>query len=149
MLRLFRDATIERTRDAALLVESGEEGLTALVTAEAIELRLPTVVWLTPYTPELRSRFWKRFPWSRLDATEGLPAVVQRARDARAREFKPCRACGERTPREAREMSVFVTAVQASSSDVCAETEGTSRWRPWMPPGLVQAAAVRAAESVD
>jgi hypothetical protein len=105
VLRVFRDATIERTRDAALLVESGEEGLTALVTAEAIELRLPTVVWLTPYTPELRSRFWKRFLWSRLDAKKGLPAVVQRARDARTREFKPCRACGKRTPREARDMS--------------------------------------------
>src|SRR5947209_6356214 len=86
VLRLLRDPTVERTRDAVLLIETGEEGLTVLMTAEAIELRLPTVVWVTPHTPERRSRLWKRFLWRHLNGAGGLAAAVQRARHARARE---------------------------------------------------------------
>ena len=45
VLVLLPKSIVERTRDCIQLNCDGEDGIVVLVTAEAIELRLPTVEW--------------------------------------------------------------------------------------------------------
>jgi hypothetical protein len=45
VLAMLPDARVERTRDAIQIDHGAEEGIVLLVTAEALELRLPTVEW--------------------------------------------------------------------------------------------------------
>ena len=45
VLDLLPSAVVERTRDCIQIDYGGEEGIVVLITAEAIELRLPTVEW--------------------------------------------------------------------------------------------------------
>lgn len=94
-------ATIERTRDAIQLTEDGDPGVVALVTAEAIELRLPTIEWTGgAHGPVATSRLWKRVRLPIRDAK--LRERVEAAREARRAEFVPCRFCHRPTPPEHR-----------------------------------------------
>jgi hypothetical protein len=95
---LMNDALQERTRDVVQLTEPDERGLTVLVTREAVEIRLATIDWIS-HARTASSLFWKRIPWRRLEG-EGLAAALSAAREARARQFKPCRRCKVLTPPE-------------------------------------------------
>ena len=96
-------AALTRTRDVLQFdVERGDSRITLLVTAEALELRLPTVEWPTPYLPIPSTRLWKRVAWSRIGDDQALQALIDGAFEARRREFVPCRFCHEATPAEHR-----------------------------------------------
>jgi hypothetical protein len=96
-------ATLTRTRDAIQFDVDGPGcRVTLLVTAEALELRLPTVEWPAPHLPLESTRLWKRVRWTRLGDDAALRALIEAAFEKRRREFVPCRFCKEPTPPEHR-----------------------------------------------
>jgi hypothetical protein len=99
---LLVEARVTRTPHVTELVIDGERGLVVLVTAEAFELRLPTIEWTAgTHAPVETSRLWRRLTADRLSDAE-LAAQIDRARAARAAEFVACRYCERRTPPEHR-----------------------------------------------
>ena len=87
---------MERTRDVIQIEHGGDEGIIAVVTAEALELRLPTIEWtMGAYGPARSSRLWRRIEWRDLQE-EDLSKQLAAARRARRREFRKCKYCGER-----------------------------------------------------
>jgi hypothetical protein len=61
-------ADVTRTRDVIQLDIADEEGITVLVTREAIELRLPTIEWTNDHHgPARTSWLWKRLKTEGLD----------------------------------------------------------------------------------
>lgn len=99
---LLPGATMTRTRDVVQLDYAGERGIVAVVTAEALELRLPTVEWTHgAYGPAAASRLWQRVLWEELPAT-ALAERIAQAIAARQAEFKRCRYCGQLVPPERR-----------------------------------------------
>ena len=99
---MLAEARVTRTPHVTELVVDGERGLVVLVTAEAFELRLPTVEWTAgTHAPAETSRLWRRLDVDGLSDAE-LAAQIERARAARAAEFVACRYCGRRTPPEHR-----------------------------------------------
>ena len=102
VLELLPGATVERTRHCLQIDYGGEEGIVILVTAEAIELRLPTVEWtMGAYGPALASRLWKRVEAQKV-TDEELRALIREALEARRSQFATCRCCGQRFPSEHR-----------------------------------------------
>ena len=97
-------AHLERTRDAIQLAHGGDAGIVVLVTAESVELRLPTVEWTGgAYGPAPASRLWKRVrAASLLDDASPLAELLERAHEARLRQFKTCRYCKKLVPQEYR-----------------------------------------------
>ena len=92
---LLPGAEVRESPHVVELSVSGEDGLVALVTAEAIELRLPRTEWtMGTHGPAEGSRFWKRLDAEASDAT--LEGEIGVARRARAAEFATCRYCGKR-----------------------------------------------------
>jgi len=97
---------LERTRDAIQIDQGGENGIVVLVTAEAVEFRLPTVEWTRgAYGPAQASRLWKRVKTERL-SDELLESLIRQALDTRAREFRKCKYCREVFPSERRHGNV-------------------------------------------
>ena len=87
-----------RTRDVVEIAYDWEgETYVVLVTPEAVELRLPSVDWVTPYTPVKSSTLWKRVALSKVDES-ALPALIAAARDAYAKKLRTCRYCKEKFP---------------------------------------------------
>src|SRR5688572_12177649 len=102
LLELLPESTVERTRDVIQINYGGEEGIVVLVTAEAVELRLPTVEWTGGYyDPAGTSRLWRRRTWTSLP-DDALPSLLKAAQRARRREFHTCRYCRGRFPPEYR-----------------------------------------------
>lgn len=102
VLALIQPDRIERTRDSIQIDCGGDKGVVLLVTAEAIELRLPTVEWTMGSHGDARtSRLWKRITASRL-SDKRLRALIDQAIEARGQEFKVCRYCGKTIPAEYR-----------------------------------------------
>lgn len=100
VLVLLPKSIVERTRDCIQLNCDGEEGIVVLVTAEAIELRLPTVEWtMGTYGPAASSRFWKRIQVSEITDQE-LGTLLKEALKERQGEFRSCRYCGKPYPPE-------------------------------------------------
>jgi hypothetical protein len=100
VLDLLPGATVERTRDVIQIEFGGEAGLVAVVTCEALELRLPSVEWtMGAYGPATSSRLWRRVSRSRLGRKK-LERLLLEARQARADEFSRCRFCGGEFPPE-------------------------------------------------
>ena len=98
---LWPGAVLSRTRDAIQLDYGGEEGITVLVTAEALELRLPTVEWtMGSYGPAATSRLWKRVPWEQHIKPERLLELLEAALAERQAEFSTCRFCEQWLPPE-------------------------------------------------
>jgi predicted RNase H-like nuclease len=86
----------------AELVVDGIDGVVAVVTADGIELRLPTIEWTHgTHGPAEASRFFARLITDGL-SDDLLAAELERARAARRSEFVACRECGIRTPPENR-----------------------------------------------
>jgi hypothetical protein len=105
---LLPDAAVRSTPHVAELSVEGEDGIIVLVTAEAVELRLPTVEWTAgTHSPAEASRLWKRLEIDEV-SDERLRSEITDARAERESEFATCRYCGQRVPAEHR-----------ISSDVC------------------------------
>lgn len=89
--------SIERTRDVFQL--DSRHGVVALVTAEALELRLETVEWTRgSYGPAKASRLWKRLPWNprwEADAAALQELIAEAVRKA-DEELEACGYCGKR-----------------------------------------------------
>lgn len=102
VLRCMPGAGLSRTRDVIQAELWGEEGIVVLVTAEAFEIRLPTIEWtMGAYGPADASRLWKRV---RADAlSDGqLLDLIEAGLEARRAEFVACRFCGRLFPVEHR-----------------------------------------------
>lgn len=100
VLQLSPTAVISRTRDVIQIDMGGAEGIVVLVTAEALELRLPTVEWtMGAYGPAEASRFWKRISARRMNDLK-LAELLESARQARREEYKTCQFCKEQFPPE-------------------------------------------------
>lgn len=90
------EASVTRTRDVIQL-DLGDvndiHGLTILVTAEAIELRFPSIEWtMGAYGPAETSSLWKRLKAEELD-DDKLSEWLVKAKNARQKEFRECRFC--------------------------------------------------------
>lgn len=95
-------ADFSRTRDVIQLDVHGEDGIVLLVTAEALELRLPTIEWTHgAYGPESSTRLWKRLAWKKLD-DDALAELIDVALQARQAELRPCQHCGDSFPPDRR-----------------------------------------------
>lgn len=93
-------AAVSRTRDVIQLEWDGEEGIVALVTGEALELRLPKIEWtMGSYGPAMASCLWRRVAWDELPDGQ-LADLFKQAQAARDAEFATCVYCGERFPPE-------------------------------------------------
>jgi hypothetical protein len=101
LLLLLPGSRVDRLADVARLEIGGGDGIVALVTPEAIELRLPTVDWVGSHDPVPSSRLWRRIKTAEL-TDEELSGWVSRALAARAREFRECRFCKAKVPPEHR-----------------------------------------------
>lgn len=102
---LFQADKVERTRDAIQIDIDGERGVVLLVTAEALELRLPTVEWTDgAYGPQSSSRLWKRRLWRNMRNKRNmdLQGLIQSEINKRQSEFILCRYCHQPTPPEHR-----------------------------------------------
>jgi hypothetical protein len=97
VLRLMPEARVERTRDAFQFSYDDEvSGAIVLVTAEALELRLPTVEWTRgAYGPAPGSRLWKRIRWDGLP-DDVLARWIEAARKATGRQARTCHFCKRR-----------------------------------------------------
>ena len=97
-------AVVTRTSEAIQFeVDRDDCRVTLLVTAEALEVRLPTVEWTGAHSCTESTRLWKRVLWSRVGDDEvTLRALVDAAFEKRRREFVPCRFCRRPTPPEHR-----------------------------------------------
>lgn len=106
VLNRLPGAIVERTRDCIQIDYGGENGIVALVTAEAIEFRMPTVEWtMVSYGPAASSRLWKRVKYSEITDAE-LESLLNDALKHRANEFKKCLYCGQSFPPEHRHRNV-------------------------------------------
>ena len=102
VLELLRDASLTRTRDVIEISHLDDHGIVVLVTAEAVEIRLPTVEWTKgAYGPADASRLWTRVTWRKLGSEQGLSeALLNDAIERRSAEFQECRYCGRLVPPE-------------------------------------------------
>jgi hypothetical protein len=90
---------LSRTRDVIQVDIERDEGCVVLITAEAIEIRVPTVEWVRPYAPRASSRLWKRALTERL-SEKRLKSLIQDAIQTRVAEFRNCCFCRRRFPLE-------------------------------------------------
>ena len=100
---------MERAGDFFSLVSGGPEGIVLLVTAEHIEIRLPTVEWTKgAYGPRETSAFWKRIKVETLDAMpeperrDHLLTLFRKAEETRRSMYRKCKFCGAFVPPENR-----------------------------------------------
>jgi hypothetical protein len=97
---------VSRTRDVIQIDDGGEEDVCLLITAEHLELRLPSIEWTCgAYGPARTSVLWKRVKWEGL-SDERLDDLLRTARRARGAQFRKCRFCGGRFPPEQRHGNV-------------------------------------------
>ena len=105
LVELLPDSILERTRDVIQIETRDEPGVVLLVTAESIELRLPTTEWTQgAYAPAPSSRYWKRtkVPSPGKLNMKKVKALIDEARSVRAAEYVACRFCGKKCPPEHR-----------------------------------------------
>lgn len=93
------NAAIRATRDFYQFDQDDPDGFSILVTPESLELRLPTIEWTLGYMgPRSCSRLLERVPYPQKSLTsDTILELVQRAKDARRAEVKPCVHCGRLT----------------------------------------------------
>lgn len=97
VLRWREGGVLERTRDAIQVTfadpTDGDAELSALLTPEALELRLPTIEWTAgSHGPFLGSRLWRRVPWARIaEGQEG--AWLDELAAAYGRHLRKCVRC--------------------------------------------------------
>jgi len=102
VLERLPSGEVSRTRDVIQIDDGGEEGICLVITAEFLELRLPSIEWTCgAYGPARTSVLWKRVKWGGL-SDERLDELLTTARRVRDAQFRKCRFCGERFPPERR-----------------------------------------------
>ena len=102
VLELLPLGRLTRTRDAIQIDDGDEAGISVLITAEAIELRLPTVEWTKARLWSCTaSRLWKRIRLATL-SDKRLQSLICTARETRRSEFINCRYCKRPVPPEHR-----------------------------------------------
>ena len=91
--------SMRRWRDCIQISETvpDEEGITVLLTPEAMELRLPVTDWPHPHEPVETTRLWQRVELQEL-ALDDLAGLLQAARDAQTAALKRCAHCGQLFP---------------------------------------------------
>lgn len=96
VLDLVPGARYARTRDVVeITYEANDETFVILLTPEAIEMRLPTVDWVTPYTPVASTTLWKRVALAKVDPVS-LPSLIAGARLAYVRTLRACKYCKQK-----------------------------------------------------
>jgi hypothetical protein len=101
--RAFPLAVTSRTRDVIQMDIDGDRGCSVILTAEAAEIRLPTVEWTCgAYGPRTSTRFWKRRSFPRDRTYSRVLGLIKAAVAARKAEFLECRFCGREFPPEHR-----------------------------------------------
>ena len=106
VLERLPGGVVSRTRDVIQIDDGGEEGICLLITAEALELRLPSVEWTCgSYGPAASSFLWRRVKWEGL-SDEKLDLLLAAARRARQAQYRKCRFCGNRLSPEHRHGNV-------------------------------------------
>lgn len=97
-------AQVERTRDAIQIDHDGDEGIVVIVTAEAIEVRLPAVEWtMGAFAPACASKLWRRIKARDIDDGKiDLREALRKAQEKRRRQFRKCKYCGQMVPPEHR-----------------------------------------------
>ena len=100
VLEKVTDASVSRTRDVIQIDIGGDDGCVLIVTAEAVEIRLPTLEWTGgAYAPKQSSRLWKRIRTGRMSDMR-IVSLIQQAIAARQSEFRQCSFCGQTLPPE-------------------------------------------------
>ena len=95
------DASVTRTRDCIQIDHCGEEGIVVLVTPEAVELRLPTIEWTKgSHGPAASSQLCRRIEDAFEIPDDELGAALHACLEARREEFRVCKYCQRRLPRE-------------------------------------------------
>lgn len=100
LLQHLPEAKIERTHDAIQLTTGDfrdESGLVILLSPDAIEFRLPILIWVGPHEPAHTSRLWQRLVLNELSETQ-LPELITAARFQQKQNFGDCKYCGKRNP---------------------------------------------------
>ena len=99
--QLLPGVTVERTSEVIQLTTGDfrdELGLVILLSPEAIELRLPTLIWDGPHTPIKTSRLWQRLALDDLKESQ-LPRLMAEAQTQQQQSFCDCKYCGQRNPK--------------------------------------------------
>ena len=99
VLQARPEGVVTRTRDAIQIDWGEEEGIVALVTAEALEVRIAEIEWTGTHGSALSSRLWQRFTWEQLK-NKRIETLLRRAQDVRDAELRHCAYCGRRVPLE-------------------------------------------------
>lgn len=89
----------EQPGDGLEFREQEEPAVFLLVQEGSVQFRLPTILWPHPHTPVAASRALFDVPFDGL-STDWLRSFIEKARDARRAEIRPCHFCGEPTPTE-------------------------------------------------
>lgn len=100
LLQHLPEATVERTSEAIQLTIGDfrdESGLVILLSPDAIEFRLPVLVWLGPHEPANTSQLWRHIALNELTKTQ-LPELIAAAQNQQQQSFGNCKYCGERNP---------------------------------------------------
>lgn len=100
LLQHLLKVKVERTSDAIQLTTGDfrdESGLVILLSPDAIEFRLPVLIWLEPHEPANTSKLWRRLALNELSETQ-LPELIAAARLQQQQNFGDCKYCGERNP---------------------------------------------------
>ena len=95
---LLPEATIERTRDVIQITCPEADypevlqdyGIILFLMPGYLEICLPSVDWVTPYSPIRSSSSWKRLDLNSVNEDE-LPELIEQGRKARRQQFKKCK----------------------------------------------------------
>jgi len=103
LAEVFPDAVVSRTRDVIQFDIDHDRGCTVILTAEAAEIRLPTIEWTKgAYGPRPTSRPWKRISLRGHGAGRRVLNCINAAISARTSEFRECVICKCSVPPEHR-----------------------------------------------
>lgn len=98
--QLLPEAKVERTSDVIQLTTGDfrdESGLVILLSPDAIEFRLPALVWLGPHEPASTSQLWQRLALTELTEAQ-LPELIAAAQVQQQQTFGDCKYCGAHKP---------------------------------------------------
>jgi hypothetical protein len=104
IVRQFPSAAVTPLLGVVYIEIPGERGCVAMITAETVDIRLPTIEWTCgSYGPRRASRPWKRIRLPQSSrAGRKLLRAIEAALAYRQSEFKPCTFCKEEFPPESR-----------------------------------------------
>ncbi len=99
------EAAIHEACDVFVVEDTGNpmSAIVAVVTSDALELRLPTVEWTAgSHGPKRSTQLWQRLSLDEVDNDRLLRERLQAAGEARRRQWESCTHCGRDVPLEHR-----------------------------------------------